>query len=167
MHHKMISVLGEVWAHRDKNLYLKTPEELLILASLIEKETNRNEERPRVAGVFINRLKKKMKLQSDPTTIYGLTEGKGKLGRSLKRADMRHESDHNTYHIKGLPPTPICNPGLRSLEAAAHPEKNNFLYFVADGLGGHTFSEHYHVHRHHIKKLKTIQKVKKTTKSIS
>lgn len=165
MHEKMIDVLATVWAKRDKGLYLKTPEEMLIVASLIEKETSIPAEMPRIAGVFINRLLKKMRLQSDPTTIYGLTEGKGKLGRSLKREDMGHAGDFNTYHIKGLPPTPICNPGLRALEAAAHPEKNNFIYFVANGVGGHTFSVTYEDHKAHIKTLKRLLLVKNNKKA--
>ncbi|MEI8320813.1 MAG: endolytic transglycosylase MltG [Alphaproteobacteria bacterium] len=158
MHAKMMATLMNVWAHRDKDLHLKTPEELLILASVVEKETNLREELPRVAGVFMNRLRKNMKLQSDPTTIYGLTNGEGKLDRPLRGIDTRHVSDYNTYYIKGLPPTPICNPGRRTLEAVAHPERHNYLYFVINGMGGHNFSVDYGSHKKHIGKLKKSKK---------
>lgn len=136
----MDKVLAEAWNGRDENLPLKSPEELLILASIIEKETGVPAERGQVASVFVNRLKKGMKLQTDPTVIYALTQGKGELGRNLSRADLQIDSPYNTYKYYGLPPAPICNPGRESIMAAAHPEVTEYLYFVANGQGGHHFS---------------------------
>jgi UPF0755 protein len=136
----MRAALDDAWAARDRGLPLKTPESALILASIIEKETAVTQERARVAGVFINRLRKGMKLQSDPTVVYGLTGGKGALGRPLTRADLRTPSPYNTYLIDGLPPSPISNPGLASIVAALDPARTDEFYFVADGSGGHAFA---------------------------
>ena len=136
----MRAALDDAWAARDRGLPLKTPESALILASIIEKETAVPQERARVAGVFINRLRKGMKLQSDPTVVYGLTGGKGALGRPLTRADLRTPSPYNTYLIDGLPPSPISNPGLASIVAALDPARTDEFYFVADGSGGHAFA---------------------------
>jgi UPF0755 protein len=136
----MSVALDDAWAARNRKLPLKTPESALILASIIEKETAVPRERGRIAGVFINRLRKGMKLQSDPTVIYELTKGKGPLGRSLTRADLRTPSLYNTYLIAGLPPAPISNPGLASITAALNPARTDDLYFVADGSGGHVFA---------------------------
>jgi UPF0755 protein len=134
-------VLNEVWEHRSPDLPLKSPAELVTLASIVEKETGKADERARVAGVFINRLMKRMKLQSDPTIIYGLVGGKGTLGRPITAAEVREATPYNTYAIEGLPPGPICNPGRAALEAAANPLRSKELYFVADGTGGHVFAE--------------------------
>ena len=147
----MKKVLDEAWDGRDENLPLKNKEELLVLASIIEKETGVPEERGLVASVFVNRLRKGMKLQTDPTVIYALTEGKKDLGRSLRRRDLRIDSPYNTYKYYGLPPTPICNPGREAIMAAAHPEKSDFLYFVANGRGGHNFSKTLNEHNRHVR----------------
>ena len=140
MANAMSVALEDAWVVRNRELPLKTPESALILASIIEKETAVPQERGRIAGVFINRLRKGMKLQSDPTVIYELTKGKGPLGRSLTRADLRTPSLYNTYLIDGLPPAPISNPGLASIAAALNPARTDDLYFVADGSGGHVFA---------------------------
>ncbi|MBP7242598.1 endolytic transglycosylase MltG [Amaricoccus sp.] len=132
--------LAEAWAARDPDLPIRTPEELLVLASIVEKETGVTEERGRVAGVFVNRLKRGMRLQTDPTVIYGITKGRETLGRGLRASELAASTPFNTYVIGGLPPTPIANPGRASLMAAARPEQTDFLYFVADGSGGHVFA---------------------------
>ena len=124
-----------------RDLPIKSPGELVTLASMVEKETGKADERPRVAGVFVNRLVKHMKLQSDPTIVYGLVFGKGTLGRPISKADLNTATPYNTYNIDGLPPGPICNPGKAALEAAANPSPTKELYFVADGTGGHAFAE--------------------------
>ncbi len=136
----MKKVKEKIWAERDEKLPLKNVNELVTLASIIEKETSRPDERGLVASVFVNRLRKGMKLQTDPTVIYALTEGESDFGRTLKKKDLSVDSPYNTYKYYGLPPAPICNPGLESLYAAAHPEKSSYLYFVADGTGGHNFA---------------------------
>ena len=136
-------LLQEVWEHRMADLPVRTPEQLVILASIVEKETGKADERSRVASVFVNRLKNKMRLQSDPTIIYGLTGGKGSLGRPILKSEIDQPTPYNTYVIDGLPPGPIANPGRASLEAAANPARTKDLYFVADGTGGHVFSENY------------------------
>lgn len=133
--------LEEAWAARNSELPLTNIGELLVMASIIEKETGVPEERPLVASVFLNRLKKGMRLQTDPTVIYALTEGETSFGRSLKKADLGIDSPYNTYKNYGLPPGPICNPGREALMAAAQPEKSDYLYFVADGKGGHNFAK--------------------------
>ena len=149
--------LKDIWEHRNPDLPLKTPEQLVILASIIEKETGKPEERTRVAAVFVNRLKQKMKLQSDPTIIYGLVFGKGKLDHPITKSEKEQPTPYNTYIIDGLPPGPITNPGRASLEAAANPARTKELYFVADGTGGHTFSESYDQHQKNVGKLRTIE----------
>lgn len=139
----MSSTLQDVWSRRDQAALegvITTPEQLLILASLIERETSLPEERPQVARVFLNRLKLGMKLQTDPTVIYALSDGEGVLQRSLTREDLQFDSPYNSYQHVGLPPGPICSPGRASLEAAAHPVESDALYFVATGYGGHNFS---------------------------
>jgi UPF0755 protein len=150
-------VVDEVWARRNSDLPLKTPEQLVILASIIEKETGKPEERTRIAAVFVNRLKQKMRLQSDPTVIYGLVFGKGSLGRPLSKADLAQSTAYNTYVIDGLPPGPITNPGRASIEAAANPARTKELYFVADGSGGHAFAETYEQHQKNVARLRVIE----------
>ena len=137
---EMQRYLALAWANRQADLPLKSPQEAIIFASIVEKETGRPDERSRVAGVFMNRLRTGMRLQSDPTVIYGIAGGQGRLGRPITRADLRQQSAHNTYQIKGLPPTPICNPGRSAIDAALKPAETKELYFVADGSGGHAFS---------------------------
>jgi len=133
-------VLADAWANRSENLPIATPEEALILASIVEKETGLAEERRQVASVFINRLNQGMKLQTDPTVIYGVTKGEGILGRGLRRSELRRETPWNTYVIPGLPPTPIANPGKAAIEAALNPDGSEWIFFVADGTGGHAFA---------------------------
>ena len=141
MQEKMQQFLATAWEKRKPGLLLKTPQEAVVFASIVEKETGRPDERDRVAAVFMNRLRKGMRLQSDPTVIYGIVGGQGPLGRGLTRADLDQKSTHNTYQIDGLPPTPICNPGRSAIEATLNPATTNDLYFVADGTGGHVFSD--------------------------
>ena len=151
-------VLAEIWERRSQDLPVKTPEQLETLASIVEKETGRADERSRVAAVFVNRLKQKIKLQSDPTIIYGLVGGKGTLGRPIKRSEITQPSPYNTYVIEGLPPGPIANPGRASLEAAANPARTRDLFFVADGTGGHAFTETYDAHQKNVAKLRAMEK---------
>lgn len=151
-------VLAEIWERRSQDLPVKTPEQLETLASIVEKETGKPDERSRVAAVFVNRLKQKIKLQSDPTIIYGLVGGKGTLGRPIKRSEITQPSPYNTYVIEGLPPGPIANPGRASLEAAANPARTRDLFFVADGSGGHAFTETYDAHQKNVAKLRAIEK---------
>jgi UPF0755 protein len=151
-------MLQEVWEHRMPDLPVKTPEQLVILASIVEKETGRPDERSRVASVFVNRLKNKMRLQSDPTIIYGLTGGKGSLGRPILKSEIEQPTPYNTYVIDGLPSGPIANPGRASLEAAANPARTKDLYFVADGSGGHVFSETYDQHLKNVARLRALEK---------
>ena len=134
-------MVGEIWAKRAPDLPIKSPGELVTLASIVEKETGKPDERPRVAGVFVNRLRRRMKLESDPTIVYGLVFGKGTLGHSISKAELAQATPYNTYIINGLPPGPICNPGRAALEAVANPAATKDIYFVADGTGGHAFAE--------------------------
>jgi UPF0755 protein len=150
-------LLREIWEHRAPDLPLRTPEQLVVLASLVEKETGKPEERTRVAAVFVNRLKQKMRLQSDPTIIYGLVGGKGTLGRPIMKNEIEQPTPYNTYIIDGLPPGPIANPGRASLEAAANPARTRELYFVADGTGGHAFAETYEQHQKNVARLRSIE----------
>lgn len=136
----MRQALHAAWVNRDPGLPLHSPQQVLILASIVERETAKPEERPHVAAVFLNRLKAGMKLQSDPTVIYGASGGMGELDRSLTRADLERDDPYNTYRIDGLPPAPICSPGVASLQAVTHPAQSDDLYFVADGTGGHVFA---------------------------
>src|SRR5437588_7240814 len=151
-------VLAEIWERRNPDIPVKSPEQLVILASIIEKETGRPDERSRVAAVFVNRLRQKMKLQSDPTIIYGLVGGKGTLGRPIKRSEITQPSPYNTYVGDGLPPGPISNPGRASLDATANPARTRDLFFVADGTGGHTFTETYDAHQKNVAKLRAMEK---------
>jgi UPF0755 protein len=150
-------LVREIWDHRAPDLPVKTPEQLVVLASLVEKETGKPEERTRVAAVFVNRLKQKMKLQSDPTIIYGLVGGKGTLGRPIMKSEIEQPTPYNTYVIDGLPPGPIANPGRAALEAAANPARTRELYFVADGSGGHVFAETYEQHQKNVARLRSIE----------
>jgi UPF0755 protein len=151
MRKSMKEQLNGLWEKRESGLPLQSPEEALVMASIIEKETGKKpEERARVAGVFANRLKQGMRLQSDPTVIYALTKGQKPFGRDLRREDLSFASPYNTYMYTGLPPGPISNPGRASLEAALHPEKNDFLYFVADGTGGHAFARDLATHNKNV-----------------
>ena len=150
-------ILAEAWAGRAEGLPISTPEEALILASIIEKETAIAEERGTVAGVFVNRLKRGMRLQTDPTVIYGVTEGRGVLGRGLRRSELDALTPWNTYRIDGLPPTPIANPGRASIEAAVRPEETRYLYFVADGTGGHAFAETLAEHQRNVTRWRRIE----------
>ena len=150
--------VDEIWKKRAPNLPIKSPGELVTLASMVEKETGKVEERPRVAGVFVNRLLKHMKLQSDPTIVYGLVFGKGTLGHSITKAELDQATPYNTYNIDGLPPGPICNPGKAALEAVANPSHSKELYFVADGTGGHAFAETLDQHLKNVAHWRQIEK---------
>jgi len=154
----MTNALADLWPQRAKDLPLKSPEEALILASIVEKETAVPEERGLVAGVFVNRLRKGMRLQSDPTVVYGLSGGTGSLGRALLRDDLKKDSPYNTYKISGLPPGPIANPGLASLQAVLNPEETEYFYFVADGTGGHAFAKTLKEHNRNVAKWRKHQK---------
>jgi UPF0755 protein len=157
MQHAQQRLVAEVWERRSPDLPLKTPEQLVILASLIEKETGKPDERTRIAAVFVNRLKQRMRLQSDPTIIYGLVGGKGTLGRPIMKSEIDQPTPYNTYQIDGLPPGPIANPGRAALEAAANPARTRELYFVADGTGGHAFAESYEQHQKNVLRLRQLQ----------
>lgn len=151
-------VLADVWATRAADLPVTTPQELVVLASVVEKETALADERTRVAAVFINRLRLNMRLQSDPTVIYGMFGGAGKpQGFMLRRADLETQSPYNTYVVNGLPPAPIANPGRASLEAVANPSRTRDLFFVADGTGGHAFAETYEEHLKNVARWRDIQ----------
>jgi len=151
-------VLEDLWPDRAEDLPIKTQEEAVILASIVEKETGVAEERPRVAAVFINRLNLGMRLQSDPTIIYGITAGKGPLGRRIRRSEIDGVTEYNTYQIDGLPPTPIANPGRAALEAVLNPPETKDLYFVADGTGGHAFARSHAQHLRNVAALRRIQR---------
>jgi peptidoglycan lytic transglycosylase G len=150
-------LVQEIWDRRMPDLPIRTVEQLIILASIVEKETGKPEERTRVAAVFVNRLKQRMKLQSDPTIIYGLVGGKGTLGRPIMRSEIEQLTPYNTYVIEGLPPGPIANPGRASLEAAANPARTRELFFVADGTGGHAFADNYEQHQKNVARLRQIE----------
>jgi UPF0755 protein len=150
-------VLQETWDRRTPDLPLRTPEQLVILASIIEKETSKPEERTRVASVFTNRLKQKKRLESDPTIIYGLIGGKGALGHPITKSEKEQPTPYNTYMIDGLPPGPIANPGRASIEAAANPARTKEMFFVADGTGGHVFAETYDQHLRNVARLRVIE----------
>lgn len=149
--------LAETWQNRVEGLPIATPEEALILASIIEKETALPEERRTVASVFVNRLRQGMRLQTDPTVIYGVTEGRGALGRGIRQSELRDDNPWNTYVIDGLPVTPIANPGLESLKAAVDPEETELLFFVADGTGGHAFAKTLTEHNENVAKWREIE----------
>ncbi|MFG1300693.1 endolytic transglycosylase MltG [Xanthobacter sp. V3C-3] len=150
-------LLATIWAKRASDLPVRTPQELVVLASIVEKETGLAEERPKVAAVFVNRLNKKMRLQSDPTIIYGIVGGRGSLGRPITRTDISTPTAYNTYAVDGLPPGPICNPGRDALMAVANPPRTKDLFFVADGTGGHAFAETLNDHNKNVARWRAIE----------
>ena len=152
------ALVQQAWDGRADGLPVQSAQELLILASIIEKETGVADERGQVAGVFVNRLNRGMQLQTDPTVIYGITQGVGVLGRGLRRSELRRETPWNTYVIKGLPPTPIANPGRASLMAAANPDETGYIFFVADGTGGHAFAETLAEHNKNVAAWRKIER---------
>ena len=156
----MADLVAELWAKRAADLPLRTPAEAVTLASIVEKETSIGEERPRVAAVFINRLRSGMKLQADPTVIYGLTQGRAPLDRPLSRADLETGHRWNTYVITGLPPTPIANPGRASLEAVLRPIQSDEIFFVADGTGRHVFARTLAEHNRNVARLRELERAR-------
>ena len=154
-------LLAELWEKRAQDLPFDSKEKALILASIVEKETARTDERPRVAAVFVNRLRQGMRLQSDPTIIYGIVGGKGRLDRPLSKKDIAEKTPYNTYRINGLPPGPISNPGRAAIEAVLNPPDTKELYFVADGTGGHAFAETLDQHRANVESWRKIEKARK------
>ncbi len=150
--------LAKVWEERDGDIVVQTPGEALILASIVEKETGRADERPRIASVFQNRLRKNMRLQSDPTIIYGLVGGKGVLDHPIQQDELDRDTQYNTYKISGLPPTPIACPGRASIEAVLKPAKTKDLYFVADGEGGHVFAATLEDHNKNVAKWRQVER---------
>lgn len=162
MQSAMSAELDKLWAAKGATAPVSTKEQLVTLASIVEKETGLPAERPRVAGVFANRLKIGMPLQSDPTVIYAVTQGKSKLERPIYRKDLELQSPYNTYLNPGLPPGPIANPGRASLEAVMNPEQNNFLFFVADGTGGHVFASNLDEHNRNVTAWRAIERKAKT-----
>lgn len=154
----MAALKQELWPARQENLPFDSWEEAVTLASIVEKETALAAERPKVAGVFVNRLRKGMRLQSDPTVVYALTEGEGELGRPLTRQDWKLDHPYNTYVIGGLPPGPIANPGRAALAAVLNPAETDALYFVADGQGGHAFARTLREHNRNVARWRKIRK---------
>ena len=162
MTEKQSKILAEAWEGRSQGLPYDTPQEALIMASIIEKETGIAEERGKVASVFVNRLQQGMRLQTDPTVIYGITKGEGVLGRGLRQSELRRDTPYNTYVIDGLPPTPIANPGAEAIKAAMSPETTDYLFFVADGSGGHVFAETLEEHNKNVARWRAIEAEQKT-----
>ncbi|KIC08340.1 branched-chain alpha-keto acid dehydrogenase subunit E2 [Leisingera sp. ANG-M1] len=157
MQERQLLRVNAAWEGRSADAAVQTPEEMLILASIIEKETGVASERGVVASVFTNRLNRGMRLQTDPTVIYGVIKGEGVLGRGLRQSELRRATPWNTYVIEGLPPTPIANPGMESLEAAVNPDATDFIFFVADGTGGHAFAETLQEHNRNVAKWRQIE----------
>lgn len=151
-------LLDGIWNNRVADLPIASPQEALVLASIVEKETGLASERRRVAGVFINRLRKNMRLQSDPTIVYGIVGGEGPLGRPIRKSDIAQRTDYNTYQIDGLPPTPIANPGKAAIEAVLNPAETKDLFFVADGTGGHAFAETLEEHNRNVLRWREIER---------
>lgn len=164
MQNAMTQAIDELWPEREEGLPIKTKKEAIILASIVEKETAVPSERARVAGVFINRLRRGIALQTDPTVIYAITkgdikeDGKGPLGRRLLSKDLKINSPYNTYVNSGLPPGPIANPGIESIRAVLHPEEHNYIFFVADGTGGHAFAETLKEHNRNVAAWRKIRR---------
>ncbi|MBK5926021.1 endolytic transglycosylase MltG [Rhodobaculum claviforme] len=156
-------ILADLWAGRVDGLPITTPQEAMILASIIEKETSVPEERRQVASVFVNRLRVPMRLQTDPTVIYGVTLGQGTLGRGLRRSELDTRTPWNTYQIDGLPPTPIANPGRASIAAALDPDDTPYIYFVADGTGGHAFATNLADHNRNVARWRQIEAERRAT----
>ncbi len=157
MQTRQAAILAAAWERRVEGLPISTPEEALILASIIEKETGVPDERRQVASVFVNRLRQGMRLQTDPTVIYGITRGQGTLGRGLRRSELDARTPWNTYQIDGLPPTPIANPGRASIEAALNPDTTPYIFFVADGTGGHAFAVTLADHNRNVARWRQIE----------
>ena len=154
----MDAVLEAEWRERRADLPLHDAYDALVLASIVEKETGIASERPQVAAVFLNRLERGMRLQSDPTVIYGLFGGEGKPSdRPIYRSDLDKETPYNTYRINGLPPGPIANPGRAALEAVANPARTEDLYFVADGTGGHAFARTLDEHNANVRRWRRLE----------
>ena len=158
MQHAQRKFLAKMWEERHPDIMVKTPDEALVLASIVEKETGRADERPQVASVFNNRLKKKMRLQSDPTIIYGIFGGEGMRDHPITRDELDRETPYNTYKIAGLPPTPIGNPGRAAIEAVLKPAKTEYLYFCADGTGGHAFATSLAEHNKNVARWREIER---------
>ncbi len=158
MRRAMDEALAELWLERDESVPYTTPHDALVLASIVEKETSVAEERAHVAAVFVNRLRQGMRLQSDPTVVFALTQGAAPLGRALLRDDLQVQSPYNTYVIVGLPPGPIANPGRASLEAVLHPADSEDLFFVADGNGGHAFAKTLREHQRNVAKWRQLNR---------
>jgi len=155
----MTEALAAAWEGRAEDLPLESPAQMLILASIVEKETGVASERPQIAAVFVNRLRQGMRLQSDPTIIYGITLGQSTLGRGIRRSEIEAKTPYNTYQIDGLPPTPIASPGVDALQAVAHPDTHDYLYFVAKGATpseGHVFATNYDEHRRNVAEYRRI-----------
>ncbi|KAA9009247.1 endolytic transglycosylase MltG [Histidinibacterium aquaticum] len=157
MRDRQEAILQEEWAARADGLPYESIEEALIMASIVEKETAIAEERGQVASVFVNRLERGMRLQTDPTVIYGVTEGQGVLGRGLRQSELRDANPWNTYVIDGLPQTPIANPGRAAIEAALNPDNTDYVFFVADGTGGHAFAETLEEHNRNVARWREIE----------
>ena len=161
-----MKLLDDLWDKRAEGLPVKTKKEAIILASIVEKETGIGAERDKVAGVFINRLNKGMRLQSDPTIIYGVSKGeilRNKAGkrRGIYRSEIDRKTDWNTYQIDGLPKTAICNPGAEAIRAVLNPAKTDAFYFVADGTGGHAFAKTLREHERNVAKWRKIERARK------
>ncbi|MEO1639749.1 MAG: endolytic transglycosylase MltG [Pseudomonadota bacterium] len=157
MREAQTEILANAWENREEGLPLLSAEEALILASIIEKETSVPEERRQVSSVFVNRLNRGMRLQTDPTVIYGITQGEGVLGRGLRQSELRAATPWNTYVIEGLPPTPIANPGQAAIEAALNPDETEYIFFVADGTGGHAFATNLDDHNSNVARWREIE----------
>ena len=167
MTRSMDNIVDTLWQNRDKSIPIRSKKEAVILASIVEKESGKNAERSIIASVFMNRLKKGMKLQSDPTIIYSYAFGNKALERPIKRRDIRNKSPYNTYNIYGLPPKPICNPGITSIKAVLNPAKTNYLYFVASGYGHHNFSPNLKQHNAYVRQYYKILKERRRKSEIN
>ncbi|MTH33920.1 endolytic transglycosylase MltG [Paracoccus limosus] len=158
MARRQSAFLAQAWDKRETGLPYQTPEQALIMASIVEKETAVPDERRLVASVFVNRLRRGMRLETDPTVIYGITKGEGVLDRGIRGSELRRRTPYNTYQIDGLPPTPIANPGKAAIEAALNPEDADYVFFVADGSGGHAFARTLEEHNQNVKRWREIEK---------